>query len=79
MNGNWIGGSEMSLWDVQAGGAASQTLFGVVETYGLTWMREINLRPIRRRRDRWVVQGPRDPWEHCDVGTNVSKVRRRAA
>ena len=79
MNGNWIGGSEMSLWDMQSGGAASQTLFGVVETNGLTWMREINLRPIRRRRDPWVVQGPRDPWEHCDVGTNVSKVRRRAA
>jgi hypothetical protein len=79
MNGNWIGGSEMSLWDMQSGGAASQTLFGVVETYGLTWQREINLRPIRRRRDPWLCPGPRDPWERDHVGMNVSTVRRRAA
>ena len=43
MNGNWVGGSELSLKVMQVGGLPSQKLFSVHPDYGITWHRDILL------------------------------------
>jgi DNA repair exonuclease SbcCD nuclease subunit len=48
MNGSWPGASEFSLKRLQAGGMPSQKIWGVHRDFGITWKRDVNLRPLRR-------------------------------
>ncbi len=43
MNGTFVGGSEFSLKDLQAGGAPNQLMLGVHDTYGVSWTRKLFL------------------------------------
>lgn len=50
MNGSWPGGTEFSLKKLQLNAIPQQTLLGVHHAYGVSWRRDINLRPLRPRR-----------------------------
>jgi hypothetical protein len=53
MNGSWPGGTEFSLKRLQLGDLPTQTLFGVHKSHGVTWRREVNLRPLPPRPQMW--------------------------
>jgi len=47
MNGSWPGGTELSLKKMQMADVPIQKLFAVHEDHGVTWTRNIHLRPLR--------------------------------
>lgn len=49
MNGSWPGGTEFSLKKLQLNALPQQKLLGLHRDHGVTWSRDIHLRPVRRR------------------------------
>lgn len=47
MNGSWPGGTEFSIRELSMADIPSQKFFGVHKNYGVTWVRDIQLKPIR--------------------------------
>jgi len=47
--GSWPGGTEFSLKRMQMGDMPSAPLFAVNRRYGLTWRRDVQLRPLHQR------------------------------
>jgi hypothetical protein len=47
MNGSWPGGTEFSLKRLQLSAIPTQKLFGVHRNHGVTWVRNVHLRPLR--------------------------------
>ena len=46
MNGSWPGGTEFSLKRLQLSAIPTQKLFGVHQRHGVTWVRDLHLRPL---------------------------------
>ena len=49
MNGNWVGGSEFSLKNLQVGGPPYQLMLGVHDSVGVSWTRKILLADPKRK------------------------------
>ena len=47
LNGSWPGGTEFSIKRLQLADVPSQKLFGVHKEHGVTWSRNIHLRPLK--------------------------------